>query len=262
YLGFIHIADCANVTVRGCMFSGHRIYETIGSAGETVSMGTYDFSVRRAVNVTFKNCKQYDSITDTSLWGIMESSFSKNLVYDGCELSRFDAHMGLANGTVRNSVLGHTGVNVTGFGTLLVENTKVCSDRAMISLRGDYGSFWDGEVVIRDCEYVPSGSPLALISGSNNGTHDFGYPCMLPRKVTVDGLVIDDSTHLFFYFGPYIIDYFNQNFGIRNPYPYGRCGEVTVKNVTVKSGWRLLKGPLWSLFALRDIKIKRYSATA
>jgi hypothetical protein len=124
-------------------------------------------------------------------------------------------------------------------------------------LRGDYGSFWDGEVVIRDCEYVPSGSPLALISGSNNGTHDFGYPCMLPRNVTVDGLVIDDSAHPFFYFGPYVIDYFNPNLGICNPYPFGRSGEVTLKDVTVKSGRCLLKGPPWSIFTLWGMKVKR-----
>jgi hypothetical protein len=247
YVGFLEITYCANVMVRNCVLSGRKV----------AVQGSYGFSVKRCANVTFQNCKQANDITDTGLWGVMESSFMKNLVYDGCEFSRFDSHMGLTNGTVKNSVLGYSGLSVVGFGTLLVENTKIRSVKAAISLRGDYGSFWDGEVIIRNCEYVPLGSPVALFNAINDGTHDFGYPCMLPRKVTVDGLVIDDSKHPFFYFGPYVVDYFNPNLGICNPYPYGRCGEVTLEGVTVKSGWRLLKGPLWSLFALWDMKIKR-----
>ena len=25
--------------------------------------------------------------------------------------------------------------------------------------------------------------------------HDFGYPCFMPREVTIDGLYVDDSNH-------------------------------------------------------------------
>ncbi len=103
YGGFINIGDCAFVTIRNTLLSGHKTYETIGAAGKPVSMGTYDISVNRALNVSFVNCKQTNDINNKTYWGIMGSNFSKNLLYDSCIFSRFDAHMGVANATIRNS---------------------------------------------------------------------------------------------------------------------------------------------------------------
>jgi len=254
YNGFLAVNTCAGVTVKECWFSGHKTYRTIGSAGTGVSMGSYDISAGSAANVSFRDCKQLNDMLDPDLWGIMGSNFTKNLVYDGCELSRFDAHMGTVNATVRNSVLRT--ISVTGFGTFLVENTKVINN-TLIGLRGDYGSFWDGEFVIRNCVFAPSGSGASLISASNSGKHDFGYPCMMPQKVTIDGLVIEDGGHPFFYFGPYIFDYFNPNLGLCNPYPYAKTQEVTVKNVSAESGRCLLKSKYWYAFMLWGVKVKR-----
>jgi hypothetical protein len=42
YGGFINIGDCAYVTVRNSILTGHKVYQTIGSAGVTVSI-TKDF---------------------------------------------------------------------------------------------------------------------------------------------------------------------------------------------------------------------------
>ena len=93
YGGFISIGDCAYVTVRNTLLTGHKTYSTIGSAGKPVSMGTYDILVNRALNVSFVNCRQTNDINDKKYWGIMGSNFSKNLLYDSCTFSRFDAHM-------------------------------------------------------------------------------------------------------------------------------------------------------------------------
>lgn len=176
YGGFIHIADCANVTVRDCVLTGHKTYQTIGSAGVPVSMGTYDLSVNRALNVSFINCRQTNDIKDNTYWGILGSNYSKNLVYDSCVFSRFDAHMGVANATIRNSTLGHQGINAIGSGVLTIENTTIYG-RSLVNLRSDYGSTWQGELRIRNCTFVPSaGRPVSasLIGGSNSGQHNFG----------------------------------------------------------------------------------------
>lgn len=125
YGGFIHISDCSYVTVRNTLLTGHKVYQTIGSAGVPVSMGTYDISVNRALNVSFVNCTQTNDIKDSRYWGIMGSNFCKNLVYDKCTFSRFDAHMGVANATIRNSTLGHQGINAIGSGTFTVENSTI-----------------------------------------------------------------------------------------------------------------------------------------
>ena len=156
YGGFINISDCAYVTVKNTILTGHKTYSTIGSAGKPVSMGTYDLSVNRALNVSFVNCSQTNDINDNTYWGILGSNYCKNLLYDNCTLSRFDAHMGVANATIRNSTLGHMGINAIGSGTFTVENSTI-RGRSLINLRSDYGSTWQGEFIIRNCVFVPAG---------------------------------------------------------------------------------------------------------
>ncbi|HSM49709.1 MAG TPA: hypothetical protein VK872_17950, partial [Draconibacterium sp.] len=156
YGGFINVGDCSYVTVQNTILTGRKMYQTIGSAGVTVSMGSYDLSVNRALNVSFVNCSQTNDINDSRYWGILGSNFCKNLVYDGCTFSRFDAHMGVANATIRNSTLGHMGINAIGSGTFTVENSTI-RGRTLINLRSDYGSTWQGEFIIRNCVFVPAG---------------------------------------------------------------------------------------------------------
>lgn len=241
YNGFISIDNCANVTIRDCVLSGHKTYRTIGSAGKPVSMGTYDLTANRALNVSFVNCRQTNDIKDSTLWGIFASNFCKNLVLDNCVLSRFDAHQGVANATIRNCTLGHAGMNAIGTGTFTVENTTVYG-ASFINLRSDYGSTWQGEFVFRNCVFVPAcGRPVtaSLIGGSYSGGHDFGYTCYMPERITIDTLHIDDTNHPANYRGPAIFANFNGQFTDRSyveKYPYIKTKEVIIKNVTTASG--------------------------
>jgi hypothetical protein len=238
YRGFIYITDCANVTVRNTTFTGHKTYVTIGRANKPVPMGSYDFSVRRALNTSFINCRQFNDINDKTYWGIMSSNYSKNLLYDNCSFSRFDAHMGVANGTIRNSTLGHMGINAIGHGTLTVENTTV-SGKTFINLRSDYGSTWQGEFIIRNCIFAhPGNEPVRLIRGRNDEQHNFGYTCHMPERITVDGLHIDDSRHPENYDGPAIFADFNPQYdpSVEKPYAYIKPRKVILKNVTTASG--------------------------
>ncbi|MDR2773884.1 MAG: hypothetical protein LBC19_03915 [Tannerella sp.] len=241
YGGFISISNCTGVTVQNCKLSGHKTYVTIGAANAPVSMGSYDISVGRSTNVTFKNCKQINDIHDRTLWGIFGSNYSKNITFDRVEFSRFDAHMGVANATIRNSVLGHQGINIIGCGVFLLENTKVCGTN-FINLRSDYGSTFNGEFIIRNCEYVPrNGAPsdAVLINGSYSGQHNFGYTCYMPGKITIDGLVINDGNPVDGYPGPKIFAPFNNAYTSEEyveKYPYMITGEIEIRNLTVKSG--------------------------
>jgi hypothetical protein len=241
YGGFINIGDCAYVTVNNTILTGHKVYQTIGSAGVSVSMGTYDLSLNRALNVSFINCTQTNDINDSKYWGILGSNYCKNLVYDSCTLSRFDAHMGVANATIRNSTLGHQGINAIGSGKFTVENCTIYS-RSLINLRSDYGSTWQGEFLIRNCIFVPSGSRMtkaSLIGGSYSGQHDFGYICYMPQKITIENLRIDDSKHADDYKGPAIFADFNPemtNESYVEKFPYVRTKEVILRNVTIASG--------------------------
>ncbi|MCE6988648.1 hypothetical protein [Dyadobacter sp. CY323] len=258
YGGFISIGDCSYVTVKNSVLTGHQTYSTIGTADKPVSMGTYDLSVNRALNVSFVNCSQTNDINDSKYWGILGSNFSKNLLYDNCTLSRFDAHQGVANATIRNSTLGHMGINAIGSGLLLVENSTI-RGRTFINLRSDYGSTWQGEVVIRNSVFVPAnGKPIsaALIGGSNSGQHDFGYTSYMPEKITIENLRINDSQHPENYQGPVIFANFNPQMrdgSYKEKFPYVKTKEVNMKNVTTASGKALRVSD--NDFMFKDVKI-------
>jgi hypothetical protein len=260
YGGFINIGDCAYVTVKNTILTGHKTYRTIGSAGRPVSMGSYDLSVSRAINVSFVNVSQTNDINDRTYWGILGSNYCKNLVYDNCTLSRFDAHKGVANATIRNSTLGHMGINAIGHGILTVENTTV-RGRSFINLRSDYGSTWRGEFVIRNCKFVPEDgrqTSAAIINGYNSGQHDFGYKCYMPEKITIENLHIDDSNHPDDYKGPAIFSDFNPKMtddSYEEKYPYVITEKVILKNVTTESGKDLIVSE--NPYMFRDVKVVR-----
>lgn len=258
YGGFISVGDCTSVTVQNTILTGHKIYQTIGSAGLPVSMGTYDISPNRALNLSFVNCSQTNDINDGRYWGIMGSNFCKNIVYDNCTFSRFDAHMGVANATIRNSTLGHQGINAIGSGTFIVENSTIYG-RSLINLRSDYGSTWQGELVIRNCTFVPAGGKpvsASIISGSYSGKHNFGYTCYMPEKITIENLRIDDSKHPENYQGPAIFGNFNPDMtsdSYIEKFPYVKTKEVILRKVTTESGktLRISDNP----FMFKDVKI-------
>ena len=260
YNAFLGISNCTDVTVQNCLLSGHTFYTTIGNANAPVQMGTYDIYVNRSTNVSFLNCKQINDIHSETTWGIFASNYSKNLLFDGVEFSRFDAHMGVANATVKNSVLGRQGINIIGCGTFLVENTKVCSSN-FINLRDDYGSTWEGEVIVRNCEYVPRNgkqSDAVLFSGRYSGQHDFGYACYMPGKITIDGLVINDVNPPDEYQGPKIFSNFNRAYtseAFVEKYPYRITEEVVISNLTIKSGKPLIVSN--NPYMFRNVKITK-----
>ncbi len=189
YSAFVSLSCCADVTVKNSTFTGHKKYTTTGSAGTSVTMGTYDIGAATAVNAKFINCNQTNDITDNNYWGIAGTNYCKNLVYDGCALSRFDAHQGVLNATVINSVLGHHGIKLIGSGTALIENTTVLSD-SFVDLRADYGSTWNGELVIRNCKFYPTGIASHIINAENSEDHNFGYTCYLPQRIEIDGFYV------------------------------------------------------------------------
>lgn len=258
YGGFLSISDCAYVTVKNTVLTGHKVYSTIGTAGKPVQMGTYELSVNKSVSVSFINCTQTNSIDDNGFWGVLGSNFSKNLLYDHCILSRFDAHQGVANATIRNSTLGHMGINAIGSGTLLIENSTIRS-RNFVNLRPDYGSTWQGEIIIRNCQFIPAGGKPAvptIIGGSNNGQHDFGYTCYMPERIFIENLRIDDTAHPEPYPGPAIFANFNPEMtdtSYKEKFPYILTREVTLKNITTVSGKPIRISD--NLFEFREVKV-------
>jgi hypothetical protein len=238
YSGFISVHACANVTLRDCVATAHRTYRTIGAAGKPVSMGSYDYSAGSVVNFTMINCRM-DDINDRSRWGVIGSNFCKNILLEDCVLNRMDAHMGVSGSyIIRGCTLGYAGLNAIGRGHLLVEDSTLYGG-SLLNLRSDYGSTWEGEVVIRNCRWIPSAGSTTtpyVISLRNDGQHDFGYDCFMPREVTIDGLHVDDSNHPEDYQGLFLFS----DPGFRQesecPFPYVLSQRVVIHGLTTASG--------------------------
>lgn len=246
YDGFAVIRECCNVTLKDCLFTPHRTYYWTNPSGIHTSVGTYDILPKLVANLTLENCKQSIDILNQKYWGIIGSNLCKNITFDGCELSRFDAHMGVHNAKILNSTLGYLGISVTGSGELLVENSMLYGD-ALINLRDDYGSTWNGDVIVRNCTWSPgSGKWLSeeyysIIGGTNLQQHDFGYECHMPKTITIDGLQIDDSKAMTSYKGIWLFENINPSRTSESaeqsmPNAYHVTEAVTVKGLTFASG--------------------------
>tara|TARA_R110002033_G_C3897451_1_gene240045 strand:+ start:41654 stop:43270 length:1617 start_codon:yes stop_codon:yes gene_type:complete len=237
YLGFVSISNAYNVIIQNTLFTGHKKYSTIGAQGKPVSMGSYDITVNKGLNISFINCNQTNDINDDNFWGLMASNYSKNLSLENCKFSRFDAHMGVNDATIRNSTLGYMGINAIGSGTLLVENSEVRA-RNLINFRKDYGSTWQGELVIRNCIFKPVGkkiSDISLFSGYNTGQHDFGYACYMPKSIHIENLHIYDCYLDRKDFQLTIFTDFNEemvNDTYNEQFPYITTQRLTLINVT------------------------------
>jgi hypothetical protein len=167
--------------------------------------------------------------------------------------------MGVANATIRNSTLGHQGINAIGSGTFIVENSTIYS-RNLINLRSDYGSTWQGDFIIRDCVFVPSDdkkiSP-SIIGGSYSGEHDFGYTCYLPERISIENLKIEDAIQPENYKGLAIFNDFNSKMKDNlyvEKFPFIITKEVILKNVTTASGKTVRLSD--NLYMFRNVTIK------
>ena len=256
YWGFVCVSHAANVMVSNCVFTAHKTYRNARGS----CRGSYDINAGYAINVSFVDCRQTTDINDKRYWGIFGSNYCKNLLYDGCVFSRFDAHMGVANATIRNCELAYIGT--IGFGTFLVENTTVRSGGAFIGLRGDYGSSWRGDFIVRNCTFAPrkgrKTAAVTLVNGASTDWHDFGYACFMPRRVVFDGLVIDDSGLPENYEGPFVFGMFNEkntSSDYVEKHPYHVTEEVELRNVTTKSGRPVRLSPNKWMF--RNVKVTR-----
>ena len=225
YAGFMTVAYCNNVTIENATITGHKVYKLLDNVNN--SMGTYELSFNSANAVTVKNSKQTNDITDTAFWGVMGSNFCKNITYDGCVFSRFDAHQGTYNATIKNSEIGHQKLSVIGQGTLHVENTLFHSD-TVVALRGDYGSTWKGDVVLKNITINNSGTPILINAGWNN--HFFGYTCHLPERIVVDGIKLANKDY--FYVLPKLAPDIDKPTadGVENKNPVELTKEIVIKS--------------------------------
>ena len=256
YSGFIAGHKSYNILVENCTMSARTVYyedkpateSTGGKVPDPVPMGSYGYTYTLSANVRHENVDQYSKtgIGDSRYWGIMSSNTCKNFVFNECRVNRFDAHRGFWNARLTNSTFGHT-INVTGGGELYIENVEKICGSSFISLRGDYGSSFDGNVTIKDSTHLAINSYDSLKGGYYNvnsvitgNTYlissgfstaelylkwDFGYDCTLPHTVTIDNFKTNSSRAYVF------SNVSNTAFENKYKNQYGLPSEIIFKNM-------------------------------
>lgn len=242
YAGFFTISEAVNVTVRNCLFTPHKTYYTASAQdpNKPVGMGTYELSLGASINVRLEGIRQTIDINNSRYWGLMGSNFCKRVYLDDCIMSRFDAHMGVTEVEIRRCEFGHQRLSLIGYGDFYIENSRV-NGYSFISLRPDYGSFWDGRIIIKNCVWnaLNAANP-SMINAVNTGDHDFGYTCYMPREIIIDGLKIEDentadeSTL-------YILPNYDKSYSPDKPYKYVTTKKISIMGLETKkiTDWKL-----------------------
>ena len=84
-------------------------------------------------------------------------------------------------------------ITIVGAGTVNVEDTTIYHN-AGIQLRTDYGSFWHGDVILKNISFRNTDVVNLITATWYN--HDFGYPTALPTNITVDGLTLKKNVEV------------------------------------------------------------------
>ena len=186
YTGIINVSFSEGVTVKDCEFQAHMYY---GS-------GTYDLNLYNANNVTFLNCIQTNFFDETRgptyanlsrCWGVMGSNYCKNLNFEGCKLTRFDAHCGVYNASMKNCDVSL--IRLIGGGNFTLDNVNFyfVQGGAPIQLREDYGGTFNGDLVVKDCKIYTTQASIAGLISAPTANWDFGYETYFPN-VYIDNL--------------------------------------------------------------------------
>ena len=228
YSGMLAFIDVYNSRAVDCNLTGRTVYyEAKTTSATPIPMGSYDLIIAGSSHVYIENVQQLNDINDTHYWGIMNSNRAKNLYFIDSSLSRFDAHEGFWNGTFINSTFGRC-INVIGGGYLKIENCARNVGREFITMRGDYGSTFEGTIELKDCTirglkeyrysqdatnpYYESGNIYIIDTSyttSYKGSYsagdatsfpflkwDFGYVCYMPQHVIVDNFKAEGSSDI------------------------------------------------------------------
>jgi len=192
YQGFFSIIEANNVLLSDCTVTGHKCF--IERSGRS-NMGSYDISGNCANKVYYKSCHQSNFFYPNGMpaineviWGIMGSNYCKNITYDSCTLTRFDAHQGVYNASIINSEIIY--LRLTGGGKFTIKDSTIYGNE-IISLRADYGCTWRGDVEIINCRLVNTKAPVNLFNARFFEHHNFGYQAYYPKSITVDSLTLD-----------------------------------------------------------------------
>ena len=183
YSGTLYVGYAHDTLIEDCVFTARKYYRLCG---------TYGIGAGLSNSITYRRCTQSNfflpdgrhSMSGSEYWGLMGSNYCKNMTYDTCKLTRFDAHCGLYNGKIINSEIVR--MSIIGGGNMHIENTVIYEPGNIICTRADYGCTWTGHILLKDVTIMNDAPCVSLIS-SHWVNHYFGYKTCIP-DITIDNL--------------------------------------------------------------------------
>lgn len=149
--------------------------------------GTYGIGGNRMLETTFRNITAEGTRMH---WGVFGTNMNKNFRVENCRLNRIDVHFHCWNLSIRDSLIGHKGITITGGGDLTIENT-VCDNNRFVNFRSDFGGKWFGNIFIKNCRMravSPSETSVLFFVAAN---FDYGYPIGMAKSIHIDNFVFD-----------------------------------------------------------------------
>lgn len=240
YNGFIRLSHASYVDLDNVYLTPHMYTK---KADNSDGFATYDLIFNQSINLFFNRvsyaCKDradaqcYDDyMVNGDRWGIIGSNGSKNVFIRNSKVNRIDSHRGIRNLLVEDTTIGNKGFTLTGSGLFYGKNLIVDRSNNLISLREDYGSTWNGKMVLDNVNYVlASSSTNPTIINSNHTQVNFGYNTFFPelylRNVTIDNDTYN-STH------PVTLIHLNEN-ATSGSNKYGFKGNIYFTKVKYKT---------------------------
>ena len=272
YYGFIKIYNAAYIDLDSVRLTPH----TYAKNSSGTSLGTYDLTFDYANNLFFNkieyacNKLKSDGTIDyttcygetmiaSDKWGTVGSNGSKNVFFDSAKINRIDAHRGVHNLSVTNSTLGDKGFTLTGSGYFYGYNLRMDRSANIIELRQDYGSTWNGTMILDKITYIISDdvSYPTIIRSNNDNTHYFGYqtyfPALYIRNVEINDTTYHPSKNV-------TTVRLNENVDATGKYKYQFKGNIRTENVRFTGTGNHLYA-FTNNFAAKDnnLKLENYS---
>ena len=198
YGGFTSTSHANNVRFENMTIQHHvNRYD----AGTGALLGTYEIGATYANNLQWININQsnfFEEDGSVSYKGLFGTNYCKNFYFDGCNMTSLDAHCGLYNGTVKNSTFEH--MNFIGEGLIEIENVTIYADAAgcTVNLRSDYGSTWQGDIIVDGLTMKYSRNDLAQLQLCSATYTDwwFGYTTYLPQRIELNNVKLIKYTQV------------------------------------------------------------------
>ena len=198
YYGFIKMEQSAYINITNTNLTAHT-YEIPHSSG------TYDLIFDFSSNITLDNVSYAcppnktddtcynDYMINQNVWGISGSNRVKNIVIKNSKLNRIDSHRGITNLYIENTTIGNKGLTLIGKNNVYAKDITIDRSNTVVKLREDYGSTWDGTMLLENVNYIidDTNTTPYIVSSNNTQKHDYGYTSYFPN-IYINGLTIDN----------------------------------------------------------------------